>query len=155
MKMGFSLVLATLLCFTTWMTSVDTTHGPAVNCCVERSKTRVPVERIMNYTIQPETICPIKAIVFLTSHGKSICSDPESKWAVKAKNKVDEERKKALQVNGQTEEGSASDIMTPACATASTKAPQKKHTNKQNGNGKWRRQRKRGRKARRELRRRV
>ncbi|KAM7400859.1 hypothetical protein PAMA_005171 [Pampus argenteus] len=138
--MGFGLVLATLLCFTTWMTSVHTTNGPAPNCCIQWSNTRVQVERIMNYTIQAEGICPITAIVFLTKTGKRICSDPNTAWAQKAKNKVDEETKAVLG-NGQNEEGSTSDTGTPALSTASIKAKQK---NRRNGK---RRQRKGSRKG--------
>ncbi|KAM7379165.1 hypothetical protein PAMP_004735 [Pampus punctatissimus] len=139
--MGFGLVFATLLCFTTWMTFVHTTNGPAASCCIQWSDTRIPVERIMNYTIQDEVICPITAIVFLTKSGKRICSDPNNKWAQKAKNKVDEETK-ALLRNGQNEEGSTSDTMTPALSTASIKAKQK------NGRNEKRRQRKRSRNGR-------
>ncbi|CAK6952394.1 fractalkine-like [Scomber scombrus] len=119
--MGFGVVLATLLCIATWMTSVHTTHGPMRNCCVVTSTTKVPLIRIMSYTIQQEGVCPISAIVFRTILGKNICSDPKTVWAKRAMDKVDKEMK-ALLRKGQNEEGSTSDTMTPAVSMASTEA---------------------------------
>ncbi|XP_053185351.1 fractalkine-like [Scomber japonicus] len=139
--MGFGVVLATLLCIATWMTSVHTSHGPMRNCCIVTTTTKVRPVLIKNYTIQQDDVCPISAIVFQTTRGKNICSDPKDPWAKRAKNKVDEEMKavarKGQQVDtmtpavamasteakkGQNEEGSTSDTMTPAVAIASTEA---------------------------------
>ncbi|XP_049930633.1 eotaxin-like [Epinephelus moara] len=141
-RMTFSLVLAAFLCFTTWMTTVCATNVGVSSCCLHLSNTQVRLKRIVNYTIQTVSPCPIKAIVFETKNGTKICSDPKNKWAIRAMQKVDKEREKtALQEKGQTEEGSTSDI-TPAVASASKSAPQQ---NRRNGRG---RQRKRSRKGR-------
>ncbi|XP_030015834.1 eotaxin-like [Sphaeramia orbicularis] len=137
--MTFSLVLATLLCFTTWMSSVHTINGPAANCCTFWSTTRVHPKKIMNYTVQPESPCPITAIVFYTKT-KRICSDPSTDWAKRAMMKVDKDTK-ALLEKGQNQEGSASGIITPAMAISSKNTPQRKGRN-----GKRRQKKRKGRK---------
>ncbi|XP_044074271.1 eotaxin-like [Siniperca chuatsi] len=139
--MRFSLVLAALLCFSTWMSMVHAIHGPLSSCCMQWSNTRVPVERIMDYTIQSEGVCPITAIIFQTKFGKRLCSDPNNKWAKKAILKVDVE--KALLENRQNEDGSTSNI-TPTVSTTSKNAPQKKG---RNGSRRQRKKSRRGRKG--------
>ncbi|XP_074507061.1 uncharacterized protein LOC141777036 isoform X1 [Sebastes fasciatus] len=116
--MRLGLVLATLLCFATWMSVVHATNGPVASCCLRWSNTlkKVPLERILDYTIQSDGVCPITAVVFRTKLGKRICSDPNSDRAKKAILKVDEEKKEALQEKGQNEEGLTSDI-TPTVST--------------------------------------
>ncbi|XP_074507064.1 C-C motif chemokine 2-like [Sebastes fasciatus] len=116
--MRLSLVLAALLCFTTWMSVGHATNGPVSSCCLGRSDTKVPFKRILSYTIQTDGVCQITAVVFLTKLGKRICSDPNSDWAKRTILKLDEEKKKekALQEQGQTEEGLTSDI-TPTVST--------------------------------------
>ncbi|XP_032386957.1 C-C motif chemokine 8 isoform X2 [Etheostoma spectabile] len=122
--MRFSPVIAALLCFTTWMSMVHASIGPMASCCYWRSKTRVPLERIVDYTNQSEGLCPITAVVFLTKRGRRICSDPNSDWAGKAIRKVDKEKEiKALQKMGGIK-GSTSNI-TPAVSNTATNAPQK------------------------------
>ncbi|XP_037643468.1 eotaxin-like isoform X2 [Sebastes umbrosus] len=125
--MRLSLVLAALLCFTTWMSVGHATPRPVSSCCLGRSDTMVQFKRILNYTIQTDGVCQITAVVFLTKLGKRICSDPNSDWAKRTILKLDEEKKKekALQEQGQYEEGSTSDI-TPTVSTTSTSAPQRK-----------------------------
>ncbi|XP_037643467.1 eotaxin-like isoform X1 [Sebastes umbrosus] len=125
--MRLSLVLAALLCFTTWMSVGIATPRPVSSCCLGRSDTMVQFKRILNYTIQTDGVCQITAVVFLTKLGKRICSDPNSDWAKRTILKLDEEKKKekALQEQGQYEEGSTSDI-TPTVSTTSTSAPQRK-----------------------------
>ncbi|XP_070831049.1 eotaxin-like [Chaetodon trifascialis] len=148
--MKLSLALAALLCFTTWMSMVHATHGPIGNClCPMLSKTRVKVERIVDYTNQSEGICPVAAIIFHTKTGKSLCSDPNSAWARRAKLKVDEERKKkTLKEMRQNEDESTSDV-TPAASYASNNAP------KRRGRHGRRRQRKKSRRGRKWLRKRA
>ncbi|GAA6234892.1 eotaxin-like [Lates japonicus] len=115
--MRSSLGLACLLCFITWMSLVHATHGPMSSClCVRLSNTKVQVKRIVNYTIQSDGICPMKAVVFQTQSGKRLCSDPHSNWAKRAMKKVDEETKVQLNVE-QNEEGSASGITTTTSIT--------------------------------------
>ncbi|XP_039998925.1 eotaxin-like [Xiphias gladius] len=122
--MRFSLELATLLCFVTWMSLVYATHGPVASCCLRWSKTRVRHIKIMNYTIQPEGICPTTAVVFQTKSGKRLCSDPNSEWAKTAILMVEKAKKELLQME-QNEQGSTSD-MEAAVSTKSKKAPRKK-----------------------------
>ncbi|KAI3375058.1 hypothetical protein L3Q82_021574 [Scortum barcoo] len=141
--MKFSLVLAALLCFTTWMSMVDATQGPVSNCCLRWSNTRIPVKLIVDYTIQSEGACPIKAVILQTHRGKRLCSDPNSDWGKKAMLKVDEEKKKkALQEMGQNEDGSTSDI-TPAVSTPSKKKTRRKGGRRQRNKSKRGRNRQR------------
>ncbi|XP_042354481.1 eotaxin-like isoform X4 [Plectropomus leopardus] len=127
--MRFSLVLAVFHCLTTWMSTVHATIGPDSDCCPQWSDTKVRVHKIVDYTNQSEGVCPIRAVVFQTRSGKRICSDPDSDWARKAMQKVDEKReKKALQKKVQDEEGSAS-VITSAVSSTSKKAPQNKRRN--------------------------
>ncbi|KAL3054974.1 hypothetical protein OYC64_017821 [Pagothenia borchgrevinki] len=121
--MTFSLVLAALLYFTTWMSTVQATIGPESSCCPQWSSTRIKAEKIQDYTIQSEGICPITAIVFHTKSGKRICSDPNTKWAKSTMKKVDKKKEEqALQLRRQKEEGSTSSI-TPAVSATSKEAP--------------------------------
>uniref|UniRef100_A0A8P4GQP3 Chemokine interleukin-8-like domain-containing protein n=1 Tax=Dicentrarchus labrax TaxID=13489 RepID=A0A8P4GQP3_DICLA len=115
--MRVSLVLSALLCFTTWMSMGHATHGPVADCCIGWSNTRVQLDRIANYTVQSEGICPNKAIIFHTKFGKTLCSDPSSPWA-----------KRAIKKMGLNEDRATSEI-TPAVSTTSKKAPQKKGRN--------------------------
>ncbi|TMS10049.1 C-C motif chemokine 24 [Larimichthys crocea] len=137
--MRSSLVLAALLCFTTWMSIANANHGMGGQwCCMQWSTTRVPANRIANYTIQPEGVCPVSAIIFRTTRGKTICSDPDNAWTKRAMKKVDEEKKK-LQ---QNEDESTSD-MTPAASTVSKNGPPKgrkgrKRQRQRSGRGKKR-----------------
>ncbi|XP_074507058.1 uncharacterized protein LOC141777033 isoform X1 [Sebastes fasciatus] len=115
--MRFSLVLAALLCFTTWMSVGHAPIVPVASCCLGWSNLKgVPLNRILDYTIQSDGVCPIKAVVFQTTRGLGISSDPNSDRAEKAILKVDEEKEKALQEKGQNEEGLTSDI-TPTVST--------------------------------------
>ncbi|XP_074507041.1 uncharacterized protein LOC141777021 [Sebastes fasciatus] len=117
--MRFSLVLAALLCFTTRMSVGHAPVVPVASCCIQLSELKgLPLDRILDYTIQSDGVCPIKAVVFLTKRGNRICSNPNSDRVKKAILKVDEEKKKkeALQEKGQNEEGLTSDI-TPTVST--------------------------------------
>ncbi|KAL7386393.1 hypothetical protein ABVT39_007667 [Epinephelus coioides] len=119
--MRFSLVFVALLCFTTWMSTVRATNGPVASCCLQWSKTleRVPLENIVNYTLQTVGLCQIKAVVFETKRGKRICSDPDSARAKKVILKVDKEKEtKDSRDKTQTEARSASTIV-PAVSSTS------------------------------------
>uniref|UniRef100_A0A7N6BMH7 Chemokine interleukin-8-like domain-containing protein n=1 Tax=Anabas testudineus TaxID=64144 RepID=A0A7N6BMH7_ANATE len=124
--MSSNLVIVTLLSFITWMSLTHANNGRVSNCCLLLSNTKTYLENIVNYTIQSDSVCPIKAVVFHTIYGKNICSDPKNGWAKKAIAKVDAARQ-ALQMKGNNEEGSTTDI-TPAVPTTSkkTKAPARK-----------------------------
>lgn len=140
MKMTFSLALATLLCFTTWMSSVHAINGPASNCCLRWSKRKPPLGNIMNYTVLSEGACPIAAIVFYTKADTTVCSNPNSDWAKRAMMKVDKDTK-ALLETGQNQEGSASGIITPVLTISSKNTPQRKGRN-----GKRRQRKRKGKK---------
>ncbi|XP_041848236.1 uncharacterized protein LOC121644407 [Melanotaenia boesemani] len=123
-KMQLNLVLATLLCLTTWLNLVQATTGPVQNCsCVSWSKKRVRPNRIVSYTNQKEGACSISAVKFLTIRGITLCSDPNSKWAKQVIKKVDAKTKASSKKTRN--EGSAS-VMTPAASTASTNTPPQK-----------------------------
>ncbi|XP_071346994.1 lymphotactin-like [Trachinotus anak] len=122
--MRFSLV--TLLCFITWMSSVHATLRPVGNCpCPVWSKTRPPIRRIVDYTVQAEGVCPIRAVVFRTVTGKRVCSDPNIDWVKTAMLKVDQGKKASREME-ESEQGSASGI-TPAASTTSKNTPGKRH----------------------------
>ncbi|XP_061588020.1 lymphotactin-like [Cololabis saira] len=117
-KMKFSLILATLLCFATWINLVHPNHGPTDNCwCHHLSTTRVHRDRIVDYTVQKEGVCTIKAIIFQTVRGKRVCSDPSSSWAKTMILVVDE--KKATLSSGK-ERLASSSIMTTTTASTFT-----------------------------------
>ncbi|XP_068427325.1 regakine-1-like [Clinocottus analis] len=145
--MSFSRVLAALLCFTTWVGVVHATHAPVSSCCLGWSTTRVPVKRIVNYTLQTEGACSLEAVVFQTKGGRTICSDPKTGWAKKGILKVDEEKKlkMASQEMGQNEEALTSDV-TPTASLPLTNTPRKKGRNRNGRKGRKNKSR-RGRKG--------
>ncbi|XP_041658754.1 eotaxin-like [Cheilinus undulatus] len=132
--MRFSLVSVALFCLITWISLVNAVPGPVTNCCEVWSTTKIPVKRVMNYTIQSGGICPIRAVLFQTKKGTTLCSDPDSGWAKRAMQKVDRETKALLQETQSEEDGSAD--ITPASADAPQKAKQKKNRTGRRGQGK-------------------
>ncbi|XP_051943562.1 eotaxin-like [Hippocampus zosterae] len=78
-----------LLCWSLWMTSALTTHGPVSDCCPGLSNTTVSLNRIKSYVIQSVGACSFKAVVFYTHGRKRICADPNSCWTQRAMFKVD------------------------------------------------------------------
>ncbi|XP_039877945.1 eotaxin-like isoform X2 [Simochromis diagramma] len=90
--MQSSLIVAALLCFTTWMSSVRATPISIRSCCVVWSKTRVPLDRIVNYSIQTEEHCRIKAVQLRTVLGKTICANPNADWTIQAMEWVDKKK---------------------------------------------------------------
>uniref|UniRef100_A0A3Q2X459 Eotaxin-like n=1 Tax=Haplochromis burtoni TaxID=8153 RepID=A0A3Q2X459_HAPBU len=115
-----SLVLAAFLCFTTWMSSVRTTPISIRSCCVVWSKTRVPLDRIVNYSIQTEDTCRIKAVQLRTVLGKTICAKPDADWTRKAIEKVDRENSQKGFTSDTTPTGSTPATSTPATSTPAT-----------------------------------
>ncbi|KAF4117727.1 hypothetical protein G5714_002280 [Onychostoma macrolepis] len=70
-----------------WMSievSDDDHPGRPVNCCLTVSNTRIAITNIVDYHIQDPGLCPVRAVVFHTIKEKSICSDPDNRWAKKA-----------------------------------------------------------------------
>ncbi|XP_041848876.1 mRNA decay activator protein ZFP36L3-like [Melanotaenia boesemani] len=115
--MQLGLILAALLCFTTWANLVHAMHGPVQSCsCLLWSNTKVPPDRIKSYTIQKEGACTIAAVIFQTKKKKTICSDPNSSWAISVIQKVDE-RVQASSKKTPKEKGSD---MTPTSRIART-----------------------------------
>ncbi|KAK1879506.1 Eotaxin [Dissostichus eleginoides] len=148
--MTFSLMLAALLCCTTWMSTVHATIGPESSCCSQWSLTRIKAEKIQDYTIQSEGSCPITAIVFHTKSEKRICSDPNNNWAKSTMKKVDKKKEEqALQLRRQKEEGSTSSITPAVSATTKEAPPQRRRKNGKKCQGKKTR---RGRKGQRNVR---
>ncbi|XP_061588019.1 uncharacterized protein LOC133452604 [Cololabis saira] len=125
--MKFNLVLVALLSFTTWMNAVYAVHGPTDNClCHQWSTTTVHPDRIVDYTVQKEGVCPIYAILFRTVLGKRLCSKPNTEWAQKVIWTVDAKKAASLGTT-QSKDGSASES-TPAAALLTNPAETKATT---------------------------
>ncbi|RVE61868.1 hypothetical protein OJAV_G00173610 [Oryzias javanicus] len=89
--MHFVLVLSTLLCVIASMNSIQGIHGWMHNCkCIRPTKTTVPKTKIVSYTIQEESICNVRVIMFLKVNGKTICADPNSNWTKEVMRTLDE-----------------------------------------------------------------
>ncbi|XP_067234853.1 C-C motif chemokine 8-like [Chanodichthys erythropterus] len=81
----FCLVLF-LLCRTreTWQRSL--------NCCLKTGTDKIPVNRVVDYAVQTAGLCPIDAIILLTTRGKVKCYDPGSKRIKYIMRKVDQKK---------------------------------------------------------------
>ncbi|KAK2900667.1 hypothetical protein Q8A67_008782 [Cirrhinus molitorella] len=77
-------VFAAFLFSIGWMSVVETDDGLLASCCLGVSKTRIPADNILNFTIQDQLPCSIRAIRFQTIKNKIICSDPNDDWAKKS-----------------------------------------------------------------------
>uniref|UniRef100_A0AAZ1XFK7 Chemokine interleukin-8-like domain-containing protein n=1 Tax=Oreochromis aureus TaxID=47969 RepID=A0AAZ1XFK7_OREAU len=121
--MKSSLGVATLLCFTTWMSLAHANFKPGESCCVSWTKRRIPLDRIVNYAIQSEAACRIKAVRLRTVLAKTICAKPDADWTKKAIEKVDKERSQKGFASEMTPTGS-----TLATSPTSEKIPQKNVT---------------------------
>lgn len=82
--------------------------GPPVSCC-RLGDIRPHLDKILNYTIQTEEMCSIRAVLFQTVTGKTLCSDPESSWTKSAMWKVDEEQRKLREQDTVAAEGASVD----------------------------------------------
>uniref|UniRef100_A0A668VFB7 Chemokine interleukin-8-like domain-containing protein n=1 Tax=Oreochromis aureus TaxID=47969 RepID=A0A668VFB7_OREAU len=92
------------------------------SCCVSWSRTRVPLDRIVNYTIQTEEHCRIKAVQLRTVHGNTICANPDADWTKKAMEWVDKKKEKpALATSAPTT--SAPTTSTPTTSAPTTSKP--------------------------------
>ncbi|XP_051985262.1 integumentary mucin A.1-like [Xyrauchen texanus] len=87
------ILLTALLCSMVWRNVVLAVDGPPPNCCNDVKKTKIPIANLSDYYIQEKILCPVRAVVFLTYKNKTICSDPEDKWAKKARKVLDEKKK--------------------------------------------------------------
>ncbi|XP_057189760.1 mucin-5AC-like [Triplophysa rosa] len=59
------------------------------SCCLEVSKTNIPVGNLLDYYIQNSPLCHLSAIQFLTRRNITICSNPEDNWAKRAIKELD------------------------------------------------------------------
>ncbi|XP_026093261.1 eotaxin-like [Carassius auratus] len=57
----------------------ETSQQPST-CCLQTSKKRIPMNRVLSYTVQEAGVCHISAIVLFTVRQKIRCIDPDSEW---------------------------------------------------------------------------
>ncbi|XP_023646301.1 eotaxin-like [Paramormyrops kingsleyae] len=69
--------------------------GPSVSCCLSVSNRAIHRHRIAGYTVQEAGLCPVRAVVFHTRHGKIVCADPDRKWVRRAMRRLNEALEKA------------------------------------------------------------
>ncbi|KAI4891431.1 hypothetical protein NFI96_018614 [Prochilodus magdalenae] len=62
---------------------------PSVTCCLGVSEKKIPVTQLMYYTIQERPLCPVRAVRFRTQKDNTICSNPTSRWAIRAMDFLD------------------------------------------------------------------
>uniref|UniRef100_A0A8C1P6E8 Chemokine interleukin-8-like domain-containing protein n=1 Tax=Cyprinus carpio TaxID=7962 RepID=A0A8C1P6E8_CYPCA len=86
--MKFTLFVAILFSIG-WMSAVVKGDGHPVDCCNTVTNSRISVEDILYYDMQNTNLCPGRAVRFYTKKNITICSDPDSIWAKKAKAIVD------------------------------------------------------------------
>uniref|UniRef100_A0A3P9MIP9 Chemokine interleukin-8-like domain-containing protein n=1 Tax=Oryzias latipes TaxID=8090 RepID=A0A3P9MIP9_ORYLA len=111
--MQFALLSSTLLCVIAWMNSIQAVHGHVHDCkCVRPRDTQIPKTKLVSYTIQEESICNVRVVIFTTVKGKILCSDPNSSWTKEGMRTLDV--KKAM-MEAQRKE--AEHNKTPAAST--------------------------------------
>uniref|UniRef100_A0A3Q3WK50 Chemokine interleukin-8-like domain-containing protein n=1 Tax=Mola mola TaxID=94237 RepID=A0A3Q3WK50_MOLML len=77
-------IRAAVLAFTLLALCLLATNTSAAyySCCHSHVKTRISFRAIKGYSVQTVTeMCPINAIIFLTSKGK-VCTNPALKWVM-------------------------------------------------------------------------
>ncbi|XDV27809.1 hypothetical protein PO909_031291 [Leuciscus waleckii] len=99
------------------------TDGPPPNCCLKLGYRGVRLEKVLNYRIQIEGLCPIKAVVIQTVSGKILCSDLNSNWTKRAMRKVDEAKKAREQESVPAEGASAEESRGRADPVTATELP--------------------------------
>uniref|UniRef100_A0A672L1K7 Eotaxin-like n=1 Tax=Sinocyclocheilus grahami TaxID=75366 RepID=A0A672L1K7_SINGR len=67
--------------------------GRPVHCCLTVSGTNIQADYIVNYTMQDQPLCPIRAVRFHTKKNKVICSDRDNNWAKRVMKIVDGRKK--------------------------------------------------------------
>ncbi|KAF6727609.1 Lymphotactin [Oryzias melastigma] len=120
--MNFILVSSTLLCVIAWMNSIQGIHGMVHDCkCPKPTDTKVHKTKIVSYTIQEESICNVRVVMFLTVKGKTICADPNSSWTKEVMRTLDEKKPvmEAQKKGAESTKTPSRYTMTPA-ATRST-----------------------------------
>ncbi|KPP72967.1 C-C motif chemokine 3 precursor-like [Scleropages formosus] len=97
-------VAAALACLVALVARACAASGPTLSCCLSVSDTVVPRRRVSDYRVQNAALCPVRTVVFLTTSGKTVCSDPEKKWVKRAIRWVNNKRAKmggSLQTTGR------------------------------------------------------
>ncbi|XP_075875848.1 C-C motif chemokine 20-like [Nelusetta ayraudi] len=113
---------ATLLCFLMGLLSPaqSARSGRSANaCCRSYSRRRVPVNLIKGYREQTDTgICPIEAIIFLTTWKAQICASLKDEWVKKVLQKLSSKLNKMSKAGeGRLKKSVSSDgsgLFTPA-----------------------------------------
>ncbi|XP_062848897.1 eotaxin-like [Trichomycterus rosablanca] len=80
-------------CIAAGFSSIAAGFGPPQTCCMRLSDEKVQLKHVKSYRRQERGICPVTAVVFYLDNEQSLCSDPESKWAKRAMQKIDKETK--------------------------------------------------------------
>uniref|UniRef100_A0A673HVU6 Chemokine interleukin-8-like domain-containing protein n=1 Tax=Sinocyclocheilus rhinocerous TaxID=307959 RepID=A0A673HVU6_9TELE len=70
----------------------ETSQRPSA-CCLQTSKNRISINRVLSYTVQKAGVCPINAIVLLTVGRKIRCFDPDSEWIKAIMRMVDQKKR--------------------------------------------------------------
>uniref|UniRef100_A0A672M9C3 Chemokine interleukin-8-like domain-containing protein n=1 Tax=Sinocyclocheilus grahami TaxID=75366 RepID=A0A672M9C3_SINGR len=91
-KMKFTLFAAFLFSIG-WRSVVVAVDGRPVHCCLTVSGTNIQADYIVNYTMQDQPLCPIRAVRFHTKKNKVICSDRDNNWAKRVMKIVDGRKK--------------------------------------------------------------
>uniref|UniRef100_A0A8C7WV36 Chemokine interleukin-8-like domain-containing protein n=1 Tax=Oryzias sinensis TaxID=183150 RepID=A0A8C7WV36_9TELE len=91
--------------------------------CLRWYGTKVNISLIKSYTIQEETDCSVRVIKFQTVRGKTICSDPNNNWTIRAMKTLDLQKSAMVErQNITTESGIA------PTKSALTRGPSTHHT---------------------------
>ncbi|XP_056323868.1 monocyte chemotactic protein 1B [Danio aesculapii] len=64
---------------------VNLSQSSPMRCCTMYSIHSLPLNRLMDYTLQDTTkTCNIKAVIFTTIKNRQICANPDDLWVQKA-----------------------------------------------------------------------
>ncbi|XP_026883189.2 eotaxin [Electrophorus electricus] len=83
------------------LVSTSTLRGSearARSCCLKTSNTKIQMKLLQRYVLQKKPLCNLKAIRFITVKNTTVCSDPFSPWAIRAREYLD--RKQLEQPRG-------------------------------------------------------
>ncbi|XP_051874641.1 C-C motif chemokine 20-like [Pristis pectinata] len=60
---------------------IDDSASMSADCCLHYSQSRLPFRLISGFAIQRSNeMCDIDAVIFYTSGGRAICTNPEDRW---------------------------------------------------------------------------
>ncbi|XP_076829327.1 eotaxin-like [Brachyhypopomus gauderio] len=72
-------------------------------CCLKTSDTKIQLKLLKRYVLQENALCPLTVIRFITVKETTICSDPSSPWAIKAKEYLDRKQREGASLQTPTE----------------------------------------------------